>query len=302
MAFAKRLIGDIFQSILRFLQFCSAVIILGSAGYLLKKAISGDHWHPRELILPLIFSALAIAFLIPSLFFGFLAKSKLTWAAIALMDFIIFVGYVASAGLLRRNFNGPGWQNELTSRIAGGRHIPGSDILGGRRFDGSIIDGHHIGPGNNYSRRGRISHLVKALSGFVVVNLILYFFTLLYSLYKAYRAHRSHEAAITTEKTTGAWNNRNLRGGDNRNSLASSDPNSSTTGITGIRQETYTTTAANGYANGTTNGVARNGHVNGVNGVANGRNGVAVNDGYVQGVGNGVANGPAGGVTRGEYV
>jgi len=184
---------DLFHIIMRILQFCFAVVILGTAGYLLKKA----DWNARELITPIVFSALAILFLIPSVMLGKRSKSKGTWAAIAAMDFIIWVGYLASAGLLRRNFNGPNWQNELAVRIARGNF-----------------------------RQGKIARIVKTVSAFVIMNLILYFFTFLYSLYKAYRAHKNPDAVVHNEKT-------NLRGGheqiDNRNSIASSAPGNTTT-------------------------------------------------------------------------
>ncbi|KAI5807738.1 hypothetical protein DFH27DRAFT_608506 [Peziza echinospora] len=170
---------------IRFFQWSFAVVLMGVTAYLIhefREIDEGLSSHsPRELVVPLVFSVLAIiftSFAIIGLFF----LNHMMQIASAILDFILFVGYLASAGLNRYNYHVRGHKNELWNKIVGGRVAAG------------------LSP-----RRLRNDGLVRLLAALVAIQLILFFFTMLLQVLaaKKYRdTHTSTTGPVVREKTS----------------------------------------------------------------------------------------------------
>jgi len=162
---------------IRFLQLAFAIVILGVASYLIHQFRSFGAHGPRETVVPLIFSILAILFTTTAIIGLYFINSTMQLAS-TIMDFILWVGYLASAGLLRHNFHVRGRNNRLWQKLHLGR------LASGRR--------PHSFRNNN---------LVKLLSALVVIQLILFFISMLLQLWAA-KKYRDDERRreTTTEK------------------------------------------------------------------------------------------------------
>ena len=98
--------------ILRFFQWSFAVIIMAIAAYFIHQFRGFGSYGPRETVVPLIFSILAIIFTTFSII-GLYFLSFATQLLSTLLDIILWVGYLASVGLLRRNYHIHGRKNQL---------------------------------------------------------------------------------------------------------------------------------------------------------------------------------------------
>jgi len=106
--------------ILRFFQWSFAVIIMAvTADFIHQFRSFGSH-GPRETVVPLIFSVLAIIFTTFSII-GLYFLSPPMQLVSTLLDMILWVGYLASAGLLRRNYHIHGRNNRLWRELYYGR-------------------------------------------------------------------------------------------------------------------------------------------------------------------------------------
>lgn len=133
--------------VIRFFQWTFAIIIVGETAYLIQLFLGFSSHGPREAVVPLIFSVLAILFTTFSAIALYFLDYTMQLVS-ALLDFILWVGYLASAGLLRRNFYLRGIRNNLWQKIYYGR----------------------IGVGHRpYSVR--VSSLVRMLGALVVIQM-----------------------------------------------------------------------------------------------------------------------------------
>ena len=136
---------------IRFLQWSFAVVLMGITSFMIhefREIDEGVSSHsPRELVVPLVFSVLAVLFTTFSIVALFFLNHKMQLLS-AVLDFILWAGYLASAGLNRRNYHVRGRQNELWQKIVGGRQAVGLS-----------------------QRRLRNDGLVKLLAALVVIQL-----------------------------------------------------------------------------------------------------------------------------------
>ncbi|PWW74521.1 hypothetical protein C7212DRAFT_327006, partial [Tuber magnatum] len=143
---------------IRFFQLLFAVILVGVLSYMVDQFRDfGFGGVPREVVTPEVFSVLAI----PFTSFAILAALSLDSTAqiiATLLDFVLFVGYVTSAGLLRHNFHRHSDENPLRASLGVIRTAHG-------------IDG----------REDRNGRLVRLVAGLVLIQLILYFITTILS-------------------------------------------------------------------------------------------------------------------------
>lgn len=132
---------------IRFFQWAFAVVLLGVTSYLIHQFRDFGMHGPRETVVPLIFSILAVIFTATSIIGLYFLNSTMQLAS-TVMDFILFVGYLASAGLLRRNYHVRGRNNHLWQRLNAGRLASGM---------------------SSHARRN--NNLVKLLAALVVIQL-----------------------------------------------------------------------------------------------------------------------------------
>lgn len=95
-------------------------------------------------------------------------RSWPVFAFFSFLDFCIWVVYLTSAGLLRKNFNGPPLDNDLAPYLINARRRAGLN-----------------------SHSGRIQNLVRLTSGLVIIQIIFFFFTMLLKAYRAYLAKKT---------------------------------------------------------------------------------------------------------------
>ncbi|KAF8448271.1 hypothetical protein BDZ91DRAFT_687180 [Kalaharituber pfeilii] len=139
----------------RFLQWSFAVIIMAITAYMVDQFRDFGSHGPREVVVPLIFSILAIiftSFSIVALYFINYPMQLLS----AFLDFCLWVGYLTSAGLNRFDYHVNGNRNLLWQKLTAGRLSAGMS-----------------------PHRSRNNGLVKLLAALIIIQLILFFFTML---------------------------------------------------------------------------------------------------------------------------
>jgi len=154
-------IAKILIWLIRLLQLLLAIILMGTTAYMVHQFREHHLKVVREVVVPLVASVLGIfvtTFSIATVFFTHYAAILLA----AFFDFVIFVLYLTSAGLLRHNFHVDSDKNPLRESLSLAR-----------LFDDETPRWHLHGG------------LVKLLVGFVVIQIILFFVTTLLSLFAA---------------------------------------------------------------------------------------------------------------------
>src|SRR4051812_36398569 len=91
--------------LIRLLQLFFAIILMGITAWMVDQYRDGHYKVLREVILPLIASVLAIVVTFFSIAAVFFLGPTMQLVA-AFFDFVIFVLYLTSAGLLRHNYHG----------------------------------------------------------------------------------------------------------------------------------------------------------------------------------------------------
>lgn len=100
----------------RFFQWVFAVIIMAITAHFIRQFHNFGYHAPRETIVPLIFSVLAILFTTFSIVALYFLSHTMQLVS-TVLDFILWVGYLASAGLLRRNYHVRGRNNSLWQKL-----------------------------------------------------------------------------------------------------------------------------------------------------------------------------------------
>jgi len=137
----------------RLLQWFFAVILMGVCSYMIHQYRDGNFHVLKEVILPEVASVLAVVITTFSILAIFFLGYTMQLLA-AFLDFVIFVLYLASAGLLRHNFHRDSRKNPLRNSLIFVREAQGED-------------------GHPKTQSG----LVKLLVALVVIQIFLFFFT-----------------------------------------------------------------------------------------------------------------------------
>jgi len=156
-------IAKILTWLIRLIQLLLAIILMGVTAYMVHQFREHHFKVLSEVVVPLVASVLGILvtiFSIATIFFTHHVAILLA----AFFDFVIFVLYLTSAGLLRHNFHVESHKNPLRNSLDFVRVVsdenPRTHLNGG---------------------------LVKVLVGFVVIQIILFFITTILSLFEARR-------------------------------------------------------------------------------------------------------------------
>ncbi|KAL0635907.1 hypothetical protein Q9L58_005150 [Maublancomyces gigas] len=148
----------------RLFQLFFSIILVGILSYMIHQYKDVGVKSPRELVVPEVFSVLAIFVS----FFSILAVCFLGYTlqlVAAFLDFAIFVGYLASAGLLRHNFHTRSARNPLRN----------------------VLISLHMADGNPH-RPKLFSGLVKLLGALIIIQIFLFFITTILSVFVAQKA------------------------------------------------------------------------------------------------------------------
>ncbi|KAL7270171.1 hypothetical protein RUND412_007130 [Rhizina undulata] len=175
MAVARTL-DKIATWVVRLFQLFFAIILMGVLSYMVHEFHKFGFHAPREVVVPEVFSVLAIVVT----FFSLVAICFLGYTlqlVAAFLDFVIFVGYLASAALLRHNYHVRNSRNPLRNELINLRLLNG--------YDG---------------RRVRTDGLVKLLVALVVIQTILFFITTLLSTMVAMKDKRERGGGTFREK------------------------------------------------------------------------------------------------------
>ena len=105
---------------IRFVQWIFAVIILAVSSYFVHQFHIFFSRAPRETVVPLVFSVLAIIFTSAALI-GLFFLNYAVQLLSAVLDFILWIGFLTSAGLLRHNYHILGRHNLLLLKLYYGR-------------------------------------------------------------------------------------------------------------------------------------------------------------------------------------
>ncbi|KAG0126634.1 hypothetical protein HOY82DRAFT_580949 [Tuber indicum] len=153
--------------IMRLFQLFFAIILVGVLSYMIHQFHRYGLHVPRELIVPEVFSVLAIVvtgFSILSVFF----LSYTLQLVAALFDLTMFAGYLASAILLRHNYRI--WISPLRTTLS---YPPGP-----------------LGPPHHIARN---TGLVRLLVGLTVIQTVLFLNTTILSLFIAKDTEKKKE-------------------------------------------------------------------------------------------------------------
>jgi len=90
--------------VVRFLQFCFAVILTGIFAWFHNRIYRAGYYPYEDTDLPLGFSVAAI-FIVALAIYAHLRHGPDSQILIAILDFAVLVGYIASAIVYRHNFN-----------------------------------------------------------------------------------------------------------------------------------------------------------------------------------------------------
>jgi len=184
---------------IRFFQLLFAVILVGALSYMVDQFRDfGFGGVPREVVTPEVFSVLAIPFttfaILAVLFLDGTAQIVATF-----FDFVLFVGYLTSAGLLRHNFHRHSGENPLRAALIDIRTAHG---INGR-------EDHNGG-------------LVRLVAGLVVIQLILFFITTILSLLVVRRSETTFDNSPVSEKHSRFSFSRSSRGSGEGRAVPSS--------------------------------------------------------------------------------
>ncbi|KAH0606677.1 uncharacterized protein H6S33_003511 [Morchella sextelata] len=161
--------------LIRTLQFLFAIILVGIISYMIHeyREFRDFRQHlgvkdpgfkpPRELIVPEVFSVLAILFTAFSIMAVCFLGYTLQLLA-AFLDFVLWVGYLTSASLLRHNYHVRSSRNPLRNTI--------TDMRAERGMN---------------RHEHRIGGLVRLLVALVLIQLFLFTFTTFLSMWVAKR-------------------------------------------------------------------------------------------------------------------
>jgi len=150
---------------IRFLQLCFAIIATGVFAWFVHETRDAGLPTLREEVVPLVFSVLAMVFTFFSIFTLLFLSRTMIYAA-AFLDLVIFAGYLASAGVYKDNFHVHWWENPLYGYIVYGRELQGESPHG-----------------------DLTSALVKLGAALIIMQIILFFFTMLLSFWVAKETH-----------------------------------------------------------------------------------------------------------------
>jgi len=159
--------------VIRIFQLLFAVILVGTLSYMIHQYKEIHAHKPRELIVPEVFSVLALFVTFFSIAAICFLGHMLQLVAAAL-DFVIFVGYLASAILLRHNYHARAEKNPLRNALISIRIIRGENPH------------DHLQSG-----------LVRLLVALVIIELFLFFITTLLSTFVA---RRTRDTRVYHEK------------------------------------------------------------------------------------------------------
>ena len=106
--------------VIRFVQWTFAVIILAVSAYFIHQFHNFFLRAPRETVVPLIFSILAIIFTSIAIIGLFFVNATMQLSS-ALLDFVLWIGFLTSAGLLRHNYHILARHNLLLLKLYYGR-------------------------------------------------------------------------------------------------------------------------------------------------------------------------------------
>ncbi|KAA8910260.1 hypothetical protein FN846DRAFT_553876 [Sphaerosporella brunnea] len=160
--------------VVRILQFIFAVILVGICSYMIHQYREGGFKVPNEVILPESASVIAMVITLFSLAAVFFLGRTLQFVAV-FFDFVIWLLYLASVGLLRHNFHphredNPLWRSLVFVKLAQ-REDPHRHLQAG---------------------------LVRLLVALVVIQIFFFFFTLLLSAFVATRLEENRTRRRTT--------------------------------------------------------------------------------------------------------
>lgn len=97
---------------IRFLQFCFALILIGSFAWFHRQTYRAGYYPKEDIDVPLGFSV-AAAFVVVLATIAHLALGPDSQILIAILDFALLVGYIASAVVYRHNFNANCGRNSI---------------------------------------------------------------------------------------------------------------------------------------------------------------------------------------------
>jgi len=162
----------------RFFQLCFAIILTGVLAWFVHECHSNGFATLRQITVPLAFSVLAIFVTFFSIISICFLGRTLQYVAAAL-DILIFAGYLASAVLYRHNYHALGYNNQLRNYLIAARTY-------GRQ------DSDHI----------RITNLVRLCAALIIIQVILFFITMILSVLAARSKTNSvdNHAHVGTEK------------------------------------------------------------------------------------------------------
>jgi len=144
--------------LIRLMQLIFAIILVGAISYMIDQYRHYGWNVPKDLIVPEVFSVLAIIISGLSMISIFFLGYSLQLVA-ALLDVAMFAGYLASSILLRDNYFRRSWMNPLWNELVWMR-ATNQDSRHERRNTG----------------------LVKLLVAFVVIQVVLFFTTTILSI------------------------------------------------------------------------------------------------------------------------
>jgi len=145
----------------RFFQLCFAIILTGVFAWFLHECRSNHFATLHQISVPLAFSVLAMFVCFFSIISICFLGRTLQWVA-AILDIFIFAGYLASAVLYRHNYHILGYNNELRNYLIAARTYRGQDS-------------DHI----------RITNLVRLGAALIIIQVILFFITMILSVLAA---------------------------------------------------------------------------------------------------------------------
>lgn len=150
----------------RLFQLFFAIILVGILSYMIHEF---RHFHaktPREVIVPQVFSVLAMVITGFSILAVFFLGYTLQLVA-AFFDLVLFAGYLASSILLRHNYHRHSQWDPLRNALISIRLAHGEN-----------------------GRHARTTGLVRLLVALCVIQTLLFFFTTILSVLVARRAER----------------------------------------------------------------------------------------------------------------
>ncbi|KAF3933241.1 hypothetical protein ABW19_dt0203572 [Dactylella cylindrospora] len=167
--------------IIRFLQFCFAVILTGIFAWFHHRISEAQHSSIEDVDVPLSFSVAAIFFTTASIITIFCLNGALSWI-FAFIDFALWGGYLASSILYRHNFHVHCADNPL------GYYLVNAEINGG--------SWRKVGEFRN-------CNLVRLGAALIIIQVILFFVTMIISTFVAVKGNKpaaGEPTPVTSEK------------------------------------------------------------------------------------------------------